>query len=267
MIKAAPGQRRVMGGDFNAAVSRAGYAESTRSRFEKVDEQFQGFVRLTGGTLIKSVAHTRRDLVRESSASLDHIIAWNLSIESSSEVHWMGSDSNDHALISCTVGGGLLTYRDPVDQAQDTGKPKLKKIDPKQLPRILPKLNAIMRPIAKDIHEKVKEGGCSKEQGVTQLVQERMMAATALMHKNPEGRGNRARERGPHRSKDQVKILKEIGTLKAALLSRGKPGQASAAAMQCLTEFGLYHDFQMTPQEAHDITYSPKWAAVLNTMI
>ena len=49
----------------------------------------------------------------------------------------MGSDSNDHALISCTVGGGLLPYRDPVDQAQDTGKPKLKKIDPKQLPRIL----------------------------------------------------------------------------------------------------------------------------------
>jgi len=115
-----------------------------------------------------------------------------------------------------------------------------------------------MRPIAEDIHAKVKEGGCSNEQGVTQLVQERMMAATALMHKNPEGRGNRARERGPHRSKDQRKILKEIGTLKAALLSRGKPGQASAAAMQCLTEFGLYHDFQMTPQEAHDITYSPK---------
>ena len=79
--------------------------------------------------------------MRESSASLDHIIAWNSSIESSSEVHWMESDSNDHALISCTVGGGLLTYRDPVDQAQDTGKPKLKKIDPKQLPRILPKLN------------------------------------------------------------------------------------------------------------------------------
>ena len=63
MIQAAPGQRRVMGGDFNAAVSRAGYAESKRSRFEKVDEQFQGFVRSTGGTLIESVAHTRRDLV------------------------------------------------------------------------------------------------------------------------------------------------------------------------------------------------------------
>ena len=148
--------------------------------------------------------------MRKSSASLDHIIAWNLTIESSSEVHWVGSNSNDHALISCTVGGGLLTYRDPVDQAQNTGKPKLKRIDPKQLSRILPKLNDIMRPIAKDIYAKVKEGGCSKEQGVTQLVQEPMMAATELMHKNPEGRGNRARKRGPHRSKDQVKSLKEI---------------------------------------------------------
>ena len=89
--------------------------------------------------------------------ALDHIIAWNLTFESNSEVHCVGSDCIDHALISYTVGRGLLTYRDPVDQAQDTGKPKLKKIDPKQLPCILSKLNAIMRPIAKDIHKKVKE--------------------------------------------------------------------------------------------------------------
>jgi endonuclease/exonuclease/phosphatase family metal-dependent hydrolase len=104
MIDAAPGQRRVMGGDFNAAVSRHGYAETMRPHFERVDKQFQDFVKSTGRTLIDSVAHTRRDLVRKSSASLDHIIAWNLTIESSSEVHWVGSNSNDHASISCTVG-------------------------------------------------------------------------------------------------------------------------------------------------------------------
>ena len=63
------------------------------------------------------------------------------------------------------------------------------------------------------------------------------------------------------------KILKEIGTLKVALLSGGKLGQASAAAMQCLTEFGLYHDLQMTPQEAYEATYISKWVAVLNAMI
>ena len=73
----APGQRRIMGSDFNAVVSRHGYAESTRSRFERVDKQFQDFVKSTGfhKAPIESVAHTRRDLVRGSSASLDHIIA------------------------------------------------------------------------------------------------------------------------------------------------------------------------------------------------
>ena len=58
------------------------------------------------------------------------VISWNLTIESNSEVHWVGSDCNAHALISCTVGGGLLTYRDLVDQAQDTGKPRLKTLIP-----------------------------------------------------------------------------------------------------------------------------------------
>ena len=58
MIDAAPGQRLVMGGDFNTAISRHGYAESTRSRFERVDKQFQDFAKSTGGTLIDSVAHT-----------------------------------------------------------------------------------------------------------------------------------------------------------------------------------------------------------------
>jgi len=36
---------------------------------------------------------------------------------------------------------------------------------------------------------------------------------------------------------EQVRILKEVGTLKAALIYVVKPGQASAAAMQCLAEF------------------------------
>jgi len=56
--------------------------------------------------------------------------------------------------------------------------------------------------------------------------------------------------------------LKEVGTLKAALISVGKPGQASAAAMQCLEEFGIYHDLQMTPQEAHHVTLCPQWKIV-----
>jgi len=46
-----------------------------------------------------------------------------------------------------------------------------------------------------------------------------------------------------------------------------KPGQALAAAMQCLKEFALYHDLQMIPQEAHHVTICPRWKTVLNAMI
>ena len=69
-----------------------------------------------------------------------------------SKVHWVGSERNDHALISCTVGGNLLAYQDPEDRAQNgggrAGEVKLKKIDPKQLPRIQLKLNGAMRQVA-----------------------------------------------------------------------------------------------------------------------
>jgi len=37
--------------------------------------------------------------------------------------------------------------------------------------------------------------------------------------------------------------------------------------MQCLAEFGIYHDLQMTPQEAHHVTLCPQWKIVLNAMI
>jgi len=54
MIVAALTQRRIMGGDFNAALSRYGYAQSTSALFDKVDKFFQDFVHSTHGTLIES---------------------------------------------------------------------------------------------------------------------------------------------------------------------------------------------------------------------
>jgi len=101
---------------------------------------------------------------------------------------------------------------------------------------------------------------------MVQMSAVRVTTARKLMHEKPEGRSNR-HERGPHRSREQVRILKEVGTLKAALISVGKPGQASAASMQCLAEFGIYHYLQMTPQEAHHVTLCPQWKIVLNTVI
>jgi len=78
MIDTALTQRQIMRSDFNVALSRYGYAQSTSSLYDKVDTFFQDFVHSTHGTLIESEVHTRRDLLRGSNASLDHIITWNL---------------------------------------------------------------------------------------------------------------------------------------------------------------------------------------------
>jgi len=41
-------RRKIVGGDLNAATSRTGYSTSTKSHFEKVDNQFQEFIQRTG---------------------------------------------------------------------------------------------------------------------------------------------------------------------------------------------------------------------------
>ena len=61
------------------------------------------------------------------------------------------------------------------------------------------------------------------------VVESRLATAGMLMQKNPLGRDNWAQERGPHRSQEQVEILKELATLIAARTTRGRPGQASVA--------------------------------------
>jgi len=43
-MKTSDGRWRIMGGDLNAATSRTGYFISTKSHFEKVDNQFQEFI-------------------------------------------------------------------------------------------------------------------------------------------------------------------------------------------------------------------------------
>ena len=75
----------------------------------------------------------------------------------------------------------------------------------------------------------INEGKCIKEVGLRCVVESRFATAGMLMHKNPLGRDNRARERSPHRSQEQVEILKELATLIAARTTRGRPGRASVA--------------------------------------
>ena len=81
-----------MGGDLNTATSHTGYSISTKSHFEKVDNQFQEFIQRTGGSLIQPEAHTRKDLMGGASlgdiksATLDHIIIWNFSNDDTAEM-------------------------------------------------------------------------------------------------------------------------------------------------------------------------------------
>jgi len=78
-----PAEHTVRDYDLNAATSRTGYSISTKSHFEKVDNQFQEFIQRTGGSLIQSEPHTRKDLMGGASlddiksATLDNIITWN----------------------------------------------------------------------------------------------------------------------------------------------------------------------------------------------
>jgi len=99
------------------------------------------------------------------------------------------------------------------------------------------------------------------------VVESRVATAGMLMHKNGLGRDNRAQERGPHRSQEQVEILKELATFIAARTTRGRPGRASVAVHQCMTQFELYNDFKMTPQEVNRVANFPEWTTVLEVTI
>jgi len=88
-----------------------------------------------------------------------------------------------------------------------------------------------------------------------------------LMHKDPEGRDDRARRSSPERSQEQVEILKKLATLIAARTTLGRPGRASVAVHPCMAQFGLHSDFQMTPQEVNRVANLPEWTTVLEVMI
>jgi len=143
-----------------------------------------------------------------------------------STVQWVGACANDHALISCTVDQQLLSYQDPWarDPGGRTGAIKAKQVDPKKIPRIQSQLDIILRPIAEQIITDIDESTCIKEMDLRCVEESRVATAGMLMHKNTLGRDNRARERGPHRSQEQVEVLKELATLIAARTTRERPG-------------------------------------------
>jgi len=84
---------------------------------------------------------------------------------------------------------------------------------------------------------------------MVQKIAVRVTTARKLMHEKLEGRSNR----GPHRSRKEFRILNQVGTLKAALIS----GQASATAMQCVAEFKIYRDSRTYSFRFVDIGFFP----------
>jgi len=84
-----------------------------------------------------------------------------------STVHWVGACANDHALISCTIDEQLLSYEDSWarDPGGRTGAIKAKKVDPKQIPRMQSKLDAIMRPVAQQIMIDINKRKCTTRDG------------------------------------------------------------------------------------------------------
>jgi len=99
------------------------------------------------------------------------------------------------------------------------------------------------------------------------VVESPVATAGMLMHKNPLGKDNRPRGCGPHRSQEQVEVLKGLATLIAARTTRGRPGRASLAVQQYMTQFGLYSNFKITPQEVNRVANLPEWTIVLEVMI
>ena len=80
-----------------------------------------------------------------------------------------------------------------------------------------------MRPIAQQIINDINDGKCIKQMGPRCVVESRVATAGMLMHKIPLGRDDRARECSPHRSQEQVEILKELAMLIATRDGSWKP--------------------------------------------
>ena len=74
----------------------------------------------------------------------------------------------------------MLTYRKGQVVGDRPGELKLKKIDPKQLPRIQSKLNVITSPIARETRRSYMAGECSAEQAMVQMIAVRVTTARKL---------------------------------------------------------------------------------------
>jgi len=147
-------------------------------------------------------------------------------------VHWVGACANDHALISRTIDVQLLSYQDPERETQEAEQEQSRR--KKLIPSKHRAFNQNSTQSCAQLPNKsslilTRESVSKRWVSGHGVIECRVATAEMLMHKNPSGTDNWARERGPHRSQEQVEILKEIARLKAARTTHGRPGQASVA--------------------------------------
>jgi len=89
-----------------------------------------------------------------------------------------------------------------------------------------------MHPNAQQIITDINDGKCIKEVGLRCVVESRVETAGMLMHKNSLDRDNRARERGPHRSQEQVNLERiSNGDSSTNKSRKARPGICSGSAM------------------------------------
>ena len=74
---------------------------------------------------------------------------------------------------------------------------------------------------------------------MVQMIAVRVTTARKLMHEKPEGRSNLERGPGPPQKPRKSQDLEGSGDIQGGtdIMAVVKPGQAPAAAMQCLAKF------------------------------
>jgi len=87
-----------------------------------------------------------------------------------------------------------------------------------------------MRPIAQQIIADINEGKCIKEVGLRGVLESRVATAGMIMHNNPLGADNRARERGPHKSQEQVERISNVDS-STNNSRKARPSICSSSAM------------------------------------
>jgi hypothetical protein len=226
-----------MAGDFNAdpTCSRMGYAQSNAERIKQVDDAFRKFVLETRGTIVSQSTGSWREARSGKMAKLDHLVLWNLDEPEVGEgrADWVGHQLHDHARVQFCVAKELLLRVDSVGEEW-----------------------------VADVTGKVRLGEINVGEVSSQLLLQRDDIMTVLKKSNtPERRRHEGRR--PHRSKAQIRAMRELACAEAAL-REGVRGERGLQAQElCLAETQIGGELGLTQEEQAFILGSLEWQRFL----